>query len=32
MLNQSYISGLGFNVPDKIMKNEDLAKFMDTSD
>ena len=32
MHNQSYISGLGFNVPDKIMKNEDLAKFMDTSD
>ena len=32
MLKQSYISGLGFNVPDTIMKNQDLSKFMDTSD
>ena len=32
MLKQSYISGLGFNVPDKVMKNEDLSEFMDTSD
>ena len=32
MLKQAYISGLGFNVPKTIMKNQDLAKFMDTSD
>ena len=31
-LRQSYISGLGFNVPDKIIKNQDLSKYMDTSD
>ena len=28
----SYISGLGHYVPEKIMKNNDLAEFMDTSD
>ena len=32
MLRQSYISGLGFNVPDNTMTNQDLSKFMDTSD
>ena len=32
MLKRSYISGLGFNVPDNIVKNDDLTKYMDTSD
>ena len=32
MVKKSYISGLGFNVPDKIMKNDDLSEYMDTSD
>ena len=32
MAIQSYISGLGFNVPDKVMKNHELSDYMDTSD
>ena len=32
MAIQSYISGLGFNVPDKVMKNDELSEYMDTSD
>ena len=32
MSKQSYISGIGYNLPDQIMKNEELSKYMDTSD
>ena len=32
MMRNSYISGIGFNLPDKIMKNDELSKYMDTSD
>ena len=32
MIRNSYISGVGFNLPDKIMKNDELSKYMDTSD
>ena len=32
MNKQSYISGIGYNLPDKIMKNDELSKYMDTSD
>ena len=32
MLKNSYISGLGMNVPDNIIKNSDLSQYMDTSD
>ena len=32
MLKNSYISGLGMNVPDNIIKNSDLSEYMDTSD
>ena len=32
MLRNSYISGLGMNVPDNIIKNSDLSEYMDTSD
>ena len=28
----SYISGVGFNVPEKVVTNDDLAAIMDTSD
>ncbi len=32
MSRKSYISGVGYNLPDKIMKNEELSNYMDTSD
>jgi len=32
MLKNSYISGLGMNVPDNVIKNSDLSQYMDTSD
>ncbi len=32
MKRHSFISGVGYNVPKKIMKNEELSNFMDTSD
>ena len=32
MKKQSYISGLGYNLPKKIMKNHELSNYMDTSD
>ena len=32
MVRNSYISGIGFNLPDKIMKNDELSNYMDTSD
>ena len=32
MKRHSYISGVGHNLPEKIMKNEDLSNYMDTSD
>ena len=32
MIKQSYISGIGYNLPDKIMKNDELSNYMDTSD
>ena len=32
MSRKSFISGLGYNLPKKIMKNEELSNYMDTSD
>ncbi len=32
MSRKSFISGLGYNLPEKIMKNEELSNYMDTSD
>ena len=32
MLRNSYISGLGYNLPERIMKNDELSNYMDTSD
>ena len=32
MKRASFISGLGHNLPDKVMKNEELSNYMDTSD
>ena len=32
MIRNSYISGIGINLPSKVMKNEELSNFMDTSD
>ena len=32
MLINSYISGLGYNLPERIMKNDELSNYMDTSD
>ena len=32
MSKQSYISGLGYNLPERIMKNDELSNYMDTSD
>ncbi|MFY0643991.1 MAG: ketoacyl-ACP synthase III [Bacteroidia bacterium] len=31
-MNTSIIKGMGYYVPDNVVKNEDLAKFMDTND
>ena len=32
MKRYSYISGVGHNLPEKVMKNEELSNYMDTSD
>ena len=32
MDRKSFISGVGYNLPEKIMKNEELSNYMDTSD
>ena len=32
MKRQSFISGVGYNLPSKVMKNEELSNYMDTSD
>lgn len=31
-MHNAYISGMGFNVPDKVVTNDDFTEFMDTSD
>ena len=32
MLKHAYISGLGYNLPKRIMKNDELSNYMETSD
>ena len=32
MINNVYISGTGYNVPNRIVTNVELSNYMDTSD